>query len=358
MSDRWKVEVSHDACWLVTPRALASADLPRGRLLPPDHAVARLDEWLPDGPDELVDIGPWADICLDIGELSSIDGPFTVARVKEALAAALWSGHLTAIRIRATTEAHRRVEAELEDERKPPEQTTHVIDVDVYDQKRNKVAGLEYAVIGAGGPVVQGVLDGNHVHKSGVKKGTYVLHVHTLHSARWGSNEVRIGAEVELLAAVTSYPEGHAGTFEIADAADPGTVLVTRNGAVRPDLTTFAATWTPQPGELQQVKSGRLVAVAKIDALAATSAPVVVKREVEIQVKTPAGPVADNTAVTVRFSGGARETVPTQGGSVRVWVPLGETLSHAAVGGFARMRARLRDEAGMDSKLTVAGNTP
>jgi len=169
------------------------------------------------------------------------------------------------------------------------------------------------------------------VEKDQVPKGDHTFAVKTIYGLSWGAageagaTKLTVGTAGKLSAKLSGFANGTDVTFQIFDACKPsGEPLDTATGKVKGD-TSAEADWTPDAGKLKDVKSGRLVFVAKVDSQQEISAPVPIEAKQTFQVTGPdSHPLA--TSLVLKFTGGLEIPGNSENGKLEAAVPLGQTL--------------------------------
>ncbi|HEX3880122.1 MAG TPA: carboxypeptidase-like regulatory domain-containing protein [Bryobacteraceae bacterium] len=177
-----------------------------------------------------------------------------------------------------------------------------------------------------------------------VPKGRYQLRLKAVSDVQLSKPQVTIGEAVDLSAEATGFDDGTAGSFEIFDARNLAKSMysISANTAAN----ALKASWTPDQSQLGSLKSGWIVAQAKVSSAQAFSPELKVVTKTEYDLVDKAGNNLDGRLL-FHFSGGDQVDADAAGGKAQVLVPWNQTLTRIQVPDQRNSRVELQTDSGV-----------
>jgi hypothetical protein len=177
-----------------------------------------------------------------------------------------------------------------------------------------------------------------------VPKGRYQLRLKAVSDVQWSKPQLAIGEAIDLSAEVTGFDDGTAGSFEIFDARNLAKPVysIAANAAAN----ALKASWTPDQSQLGNLKSGWIVAQAKVSSAQAFSPELKVVTKAEYDLVDKAGNNLDGK-LSFHFSGGDQVDADAAGGKAQVPIPWNQTLTRIQMPNQSNSRVELQTDSGV-----------
>lgn len=193
-----------------------------------------------------------------------------------------------------------------------------------YELRQKKITGAQQIEDADWSSYKTGNTTSDDYSEDYVAKGRYQLRIKAVENVAWSKPQVLVGEAIDLTADATGMDDGTAGSFDIFDARNLAASIYSISATTA--ANALKATWTPSASQLTSLKSGWIVAQAKVGAVQAFSPEVKVATKTEYDVVDKAGKNLD-AKLKFTFSAGDQLDADAVGGKAQVPVPWNQTVT-------------------------------
>lgn len=213
-----------------------------------------------------------------------------------------------------------------------------------YELRIKKITGAQQKMDKDWSSYKTGTTGTEDYSESYVPKGRYQLRLKAVSGVVWSKPQALIGEAIDLKADASGFDDGAAGSFEIYDARNLSKSLHSVSANVASN--ELKATWTPDKSQLGDLKSGFIIAQAKVSSAQAFSPEIKVVTKTEYDLVDKAGNNLDG-ALKFHFSGGDQVDADAAGGKAQVPVPWNQTLTRVDLPDQRNSRVELQTDSGV-----------